>query len=147
MKTMMNIRTTMLVVMMALAGTTAFAQHRHHSHMRPYAYRPAMAIVVNRPAVTTRINNRLSKNDRMDMALAYLKSHKSLSIYKYSKMPGLPNATAEAAYVALMLVINMNISKTSPTTINDVDQAFSRLSIDDQAYLLDIHQNDVFITE
>ena len=106
-----------------------------------------MAIVVNRPAVTTRVNNRLSKNDRMDMALAYLKNHKSLSIYKYSQMPGLPNATAEAAYVALMLVINMNISKTSPTTINDVDQAFSRLSIDDQAYLLDIHQDDVFITE
>lgn len=54
---------------------------------------------------------------------------------------------AVAASVALMLVINMNISKTSPTTINDVDQAFNQLTIDDQAYLLDIYQDDVFIYE
>jgi hypothetical protein len=98
MKTMMNIKNTVLIVMMALAGTPAFAQHRHYSHMRPYPYHyhHATAVIVNRPAVTTHINNRFSKKNRLDMALAYLKNNKALSISKYSKMTGLPNATAEA---------------------------------------------------
>lgn len=97
MKTMKNIKKVTLVAIMALAGTTAFAQHRHYGHVCHHGYyRPTMVTVVNRPAATTHISNRLSKIDRLDMALAYLKSNKSLSISKYSKMTGLSNATAEA---------------------------------------------------
>jgi hypothetical protein len=96
MKTMMNIKKIMLVVMIALVGTTAFAQHRHYGRMHPYYYRPAVVTVVNRPAVTTRVSNRFNKKDRLDMALAYLKNNKTLSISKYSKLSGLSNATAEA---------------------------------------------------
>ena len=96
MKTIMKIKKVTLIAMMALVGTTAFAQHRHYSRVRPYTYRPAVVTVVNRPAVTTHNSNRLSKKDRLDMALAYLKNNKSLSISKYSKMTGLTNATAEA---------------------------------------------------
>lgn len=97
MKTMMNIKKAMLVAMMALVGTTAFAQYRHYGHVYHHAcYRPVVVTVVNRPAVTTHISNRLSKKDRLDMVLAYLKSNKSLSISKYSKMTGLTNAMAEA---------------------------------------------------
>ena len=101
MKTIMKIKKVTLIAMMALVGTTAFAQHRHYSRVRPYTYRPAVVTVVNRPAVTTHISNRLSKKDRLDMALAYLKNNKSLSISKYSKMTGLTNATAEAELDAL----------------------------------------------
>ena len=79
-----------------LVGATAFAQHRHYRYAHPAICRPAVVTVVNRPAVTTRVSNRLSKKDRLDMALAYLKSNKSLSISKYSKMTGLAKATAEA---------------------------------------------------
>ena len=95
---MMNIKKATLVAMMALVGTTAFAQYRHYGHVHHYGgyYRPAVVTVVNRPAVTTHVSNRLSKKDRLDMALAYLKNNKSLSISKYSKMTGLANATAEA---------------------------------------------------
>ena len=98
MKTMMNIKKTMLIVMMALMGTTAFAQLRHYGHVHYHGgyCRPAVVTVVSRPSVTTHISNRLSKKDRLDMALAYLKSNKTLSISKYSKMTGLTNATAEA---------------------------------------------------
>lgn len=97
MDTKMNIKKAMFVALMALAGTTAFAQHRHYSHIRHYGYcRPAMVTVVNRPAVTTHVSNRLSKKDRLDMALAYLRNNKSLSISKYSKMTGLTHAMAEA---------------------------------------------------
>lgn len=98
MKTMMNIKKAMLVAMMALVGTTAFAQHRHYGRVHHYGgyCRPVVVTVVNRPAVTTHMSNRLSKKDRLDMALAYLKNNNSLSISKYSKMTGLSNATAEA---------------------------------------------------
>ena len=83
--------------MMALVGTTAFAQHRRYSHLHPYMYyRPTVVTVVNRPAVTTHISNRMSKKDRLEMALAYIKNNKALSISKYCKMTGLTKATAEA---------------------------------------------------
>ena len=97
MNTKMNIKKAMLIALMALAGTTAFAQHRHYSRIYHHGYyRPAVVTVVNRPAVTTHISNRLSKKDRLAMAMAYLKNNKTLSVSKYSKMTGLKNATAEA---------------------------------------------------
>ena len=113
MKTMMNFKKAMLIGMMALASATGFAQHRHHayahhSYSRYGFCRPAVVTVVSRPAVTTRISNRLSKKDRLDMALAYLKSNKTLSVSKYSKMTGLTRATAEAELDAFAA------SKTNP---------------------------------
>ncbi len=57
------------------------------------------------------------------------------------------SAMAVAAAVALLVVINMGVSKPSPVTIDDVDRQFSRLSFDDQTYLLEIYQEDVFINE
>ena len=54
---------------------------------------------------------------------------------------------AVAASIALLLVINMNFSTPASTSVNDVDQAFSQLTTDDQAYLLSIYQEDVFINE
>ncbi len=98
MKLMIPFKKAMLIGMMALVGTTGFAQRRHpvHSHALRHTYRPAVVTVVNRPAVTCRVSNRLSKQDRLKMALAYLKNNKTLSISKYSKMTGLKHATAEA---------------------------------------------------
>ena len=52
-----------------------------------------------------------------------------------------------AACIALLFVINMNFSKPNDTTIQDVDKAFSQLTDDDQTYLLNIYQADVFINE
>ena len=95
----------MLIAMMALVSTTATAQYRHYGHFHHYGlyHRPVIATVVTRPAVTTHISNRLSKKDRLEMALAYLHNNKTLTISKYSKMTGLSNAMAEAeldAFVA-----------------------------------------------
>lgn len=53
---------------------------------------------------------------------------------------------AVAASVAL-IAISMNFPKSDKVSINDVDQAFSQLTADDQDYLLDIYQEDVFINE
>lgn len=56
-------------------------------------------------------------------------------------------AIAVAASVALIFFVNMNMSKQSTASLDDIDQAFSQLSGDDQAYLLNIYQDDVFINE
>ena len=54
---------------------------------------------------------------------------------------------AVAASVALALVVNMSFAKTDEATIEDVDQAFSQLTTEDQTYLLSVYQEDVFINE
>lgn len=57
------------------------------------------------------------------------------------------SAVAVAASIALVIVVCTNSSKTNSTTIDDVDKAFSQLTSDDQAYLWNIYQDDVFISE
>ena len=52
---------------------------------------------------------------------------------------------AAAASIVLAFVIHFSFPKRPATTINDVDQAFSQLTTDDQAYLVDVYQEDVFI--
>ena len=54
-----------------------------------------------------------------------------------------------AAAVAAMLVINIHFlapnTPTASSDIQDVEQAFAQLSEGDQAYILDVYQDDVFI--
>ena len=60
-------------------------------------------------------------------------------------------AMAVAASVALLLVLNIDFSASSsqPSQVNngikEVDQAFAQLSSADQAYLLSVYQEDVFL--
>lgn len=61
-------------------------------------------------------------------------------------------AMAAAASVAVLLVLNIDFSASSshqPSQVNngiqEVDQAFAQLSSADQAYLLSVYQEDVFL--
>ena len=60
-------------------------------------------------------------------------------------------ALAVAASVAAVFVLNIDFSASSsqPSQVNSeiqaVDQAFAQLSSADQAYLLDVYQEDVFL--
>ena len=60
-------------------------------------------------------------------------------------------AIAVAASVAVLLVLNIDFSASSsqPSQVNngiqEVDQAFVQLSSADQAYLLSVYQEDVFL--
>lgn len=60
-------------------------------------------------------------------------------------------AMAVAASVAVLLVLNIDFSASSSqpsqagNEIQAVDQAFAQLSSADQAYLLDVYQEDVFL--
>lgn len=95
MKTKMNIK-ALLLVGLTLTSSIVCAQRRYYGYYGPRYYRPIVTTVVTRPAVTTHISNRLSKKDRLEMALAYLKDNKALSISKYSKMTGMSKTMAEA---------------------------------------------------
>ena len=60
-------------------------------------------------------------------------------------------AMAVAASVAVLLVLNIDFAASSsqPSQVNngiqEVDQAFAQLSSADQAYLLSVYQEDVFL--
>ena len=60
-------------------------------------------------------------------------------------------AMAVAASVAVLLILNIDFAASSsqPSQVNngiqEVDQAFAQLSSADQAYLLSVYQEDVFL--
>lgn len=56
--------------------------------------------------------------------------------------------SAIAAMIAIVFILNINISVPSQANdMTDVAQAFNRLSDEDQAYLMDVYNNDVFLNE
>lgn len=80
---------------MLMASVSANAQRAHSRHSRHA--RPVHVVkVVPRPVVVPCAPAKLSKADRLVMALAYLKSGKYLTINQYHKMTGLSNEVAEA---------------------------------------------------
>lgn len=54
---------------------------------------------------------------------------------------------AVAASFALVFFLHTQSRPQVSYTMNDVDQAFSRLSADDQAFMLSVYEEDVFINE
>lgn len=54
-----------------------------------------------------------------------------------------------AAAIALVLILNKNMTGTSLNKENfsDIENAFCQLTPDDQAYLLEIYESDIFINE
>lgn len=84
------------IAAMLMASASVSAQHmytnRHIHHSRPVR----VVKVVTRPVVVSHTSNKLSKGDRLEMALAYLKSNECLTIRQYHKMTGLSKETAEA---------------------------------------------------
>lgn len=55
--------------------------------------------------------------------------------------------TAAAASVTLLFVLNPYFDKKSTNEFLQVEQAFANLSHEDQTYLLEVYQEDVFINE
>ena len=79
----------MIMVLMALyCIAAAEAQHYRGAH-RPIFINP-------RPVHVTKVTNRLSQTDRLEMAITYIKSHGSINAKQYSGITGLKKATAEA---------------------------------------------------
>lgn len=98
MKTIKNMKKGLVLAMMAMGSTTASAQFRPYGRLHYHAgyCRPIVTTIVTRPVTTTHISNRLSKKDRLEMALAYLRNNKTLTVSKYCKITGLNSSMAEA---------------------------------------------------
>lgn len=60
-----------------------------------------------------------------------------------------PVSLSAAAAIAAMFVVNMHVLAPKPSAVSDdiqdVEQAFAHLSEGDQAFILDVYQDDVFI--
>lgn len=80
----------MVAALFALVCTTSTA----HRHVRPL--RSHGVHVVMRPAVTVRINNRITQKERLGMAMAYIRKNGAISPKEYAKITGLQKKTAEA---------------------------------------------------
>ena len=52
-----------------------------------------------------------------------------------------------AAAAALLVAVNMNLYKADAATSADIEKAYSRLSADDQEFMLSVYQDDVFFNE
>lgn len=78
-------------VAMVMACPAANAQRHHHHHRAP------RVVTVVRPAVAVNVvSNSLDWQNRLSMAVAYLDSHRYLTVKKYAKMTGLTKSVAEA---------------------------------------------------
>lgn len=55
--------------------------------------------------------------------------------------------TSVAAAVALFVVFNTGMKNENAVQFNDVEQAFAQLSAEDQAYMLQVYQDDIFLNE
>ena len=80
----------MAMIAIVLSCGTVNAQ-RWHRHCRPYR-----VVVVSKPAVAVRVDNRFSQGERFKMAMAYLEENDYLTVKAYAKMTGLPKASAKA---------------------------------------------------
>lgn len=90
--TLLNIKKYALIAILTTTCITASAQYRLHRHY----VGPHVTAIVAQPAVTVKIDNRLTQKERFQMAIAYLNKNKYLTIKKYAKMTGLNKKTAEA---------------------------------------------------
>lgn len=88
-----NWKTGILVIALALVCGSANAQHwRRYNPYHP----DRVVTVVVRPDVTSHVSNRFNQKERLAMAVAYLETHKYLTIKQYAKMTRLSKTSAEA---------------------------------------------------
>lgn len=88
------------------------------------------------------VKNDYQEKHNRTVTMETRQGHKPAKLYHLMQ-----GVIAVAASIALLLALNMNFFKSNKASFNDVDQAFSQLTIVDQAYLLTIYQDDVFINE
>lgn len=97
-------KTGILVIAMALVCGAANAQHWH----RHYPPNRVVTVVVH-PDATFHVSNRFNQKERLVMAIAYLETHKYLTIRQYAKMTQLSMSSAEAELDAFAMDTNKPI--------------------------------------
>lgn len=87
----LKIKTAALVALLLCSASSAEAQRRHRFHRGHNT-----TTIVTRPVVTIKANAKLTRQDRLAMALAWLNKNRYLTVKKYAKMTGLTKAMAQA---------------------------------------------------
>lgn len=87
-----------IIFVAALALMAGSAEAQYCCHHRPHHHRIPRTTTVIRtvPPKHAELVNRLTRKDRFDMAVAFLKANPCLSVKQYAKMTGLKKSVAEA---------------------------------------------------
>lgn len=91
MNTTMKIKTAVMSMALVMAYSTASAQRPHY-----FRHWYGARTVVVRPGTSYMISNRFTMQDRLAMAVAYLKNNRTLTARRYARMTGLSVSMAEA---------------------------------------------------
>lgn len=90
-----GLKVMILAALITVAGSGQIeARGRHHHGVRPP--RVVVHVPASRPVVTSRISNRFCRQERLAMAIAYLRNHKHLTVKQYTKITSLDRNAAEA---------------------------------------------------
>lgn len=95
----MNISNGLKVMVFAALITVAGSGQIEARGRHPHGVRPPRVVVhvpASRPVVTSRISNRFCRQERLAMAIAYLRNHKYLTVKQYTKITSLNKNAAEA---------------------------------------------------
>lgn len=91
------VKNRLIILMATLALLCGTARAHRHYHGPRYRYIPRITTVIKTaPERRTTIVTRLTKKDRLEMAIAYLRANPDMSVKQYSKMTGLNKNVAEA---------------------------------------------------
>ena len=83
-----GLKVMILAALITVAGNGQIeARGRHHRGVRPP--RVVVYVPASRPVVTSRISNRFCRQERLAMAIAYLRNHKHLTVMQYAKITSL----------------------------------------------------------
>lgn len=82
------------VILVLLCGTAK--AHRLHHGSSHGCMRPVTTVVKSPPSKRTTVVTHLTKKDRIEMAIAYLRINRNMSVRQYSKITGLKKSVAEA---------------------------------------------------
>ena len=102
-----GLKVMILAAMITVAGSGQIeARGRHHGVRPP---RVVVHVPASRPVVTSRISNRFCRQERLAMAIAYLRNHKHLTVKQYAKITSLDRNAAEAELDVFALNRNIPI--------------------------------------
>lgn len=92
---MVKSRILILAASLALMCGTANARHHRYYGGRPYCHPHVTTVIRTAPPRAVHVN-RITKKDRLKMAVAYMKANTYMSAKQYAKITGLKKDIAQA---------------------------------------------------